>query len=84
MVISSNVSKKQASVFGTAFTPGWLALGTQQTLLKFPGTQANMAEKLQRCVIKAMSMEKQIQILCLEALYLLTFPSIYSDSVSNR
>lgn len=53
-------------MFDTAFTPGWLALETQQTLLKFPGAQENLTVKLQRSLIKAMGMEKQVQILCLD------------------
>lgn len=53
-------------MFDTSFTAGWLALGTQQTVLMFPGAKANLAVKYRRSVIKAMSMEKQIQILCLD------------------
>lgn len=53
-------------MFDTAFTAGWLALETQQTVLKFPGAQANLTVKCQGSVIKATSMEKQIQILCLD------------------
>lgn len=66
LVISLNTYKKLASMFDTTFTPGWLALGTQRKLLKFPGAQANLAVELQRSLMKAMGMEKQIQILCLD------------------